>query len=371
MIRRIVHITLGKANPNRMNGVNKVVNSLATFQLEHTQEVEVWGITKSPNDKAGDRPYTLKLFKNVGRFGMDKALVRAIQTSSNDTIFHLHGSFSLELYHVATLLKSNLKRYVYTSHGAFNEVAMQRSSVKKKLYSWLFERRIVKHAYKLHFIGASEVIGANRLFDFGEKFFLLPNGQESNHQERGIEWPFSSSKVLGFVGRLDIHTKGLDLLLKACLRYKMLGYTPFELMIIGGGEGETYIKNFIELNHLQDWVKLLGPLYGEEKFLAMQKMDFLCLNSRNEGLPGVVLESLSQATPVIISKQTNLGEAVDIAQAGFVLDQNEVDCLVSVLKEAIEMEESNYRFMQKNAKQLIAEQFDWSTIAFNMLKEYA
>ena len=44
----IIHLILGKANPNRMNGVNKVVHELATTQVEKGISAEVWGITDNP-----------------------------------------------------------------------------------------------------------------------------------------------------------------------------------------------------------------------------------------------------------------------------------------------------------------------------------
>jgi hypothetical protein len=41
----IIHIVLGKANPDRMNGVNKVVYQLATKQVEFGENVAVWGLS--------------------------------------------------------------------------------------------------------------------------------------------------------------------------------------------------------------------------------------------------------------------------------------------------------------------------------------
>ena len=44
----IIHIILGKANPERMNGVNKVVHEMASNQTQRGYEVMVWGITTNP-----------------------------------------------------------------------------------------------------------------------------------------------------------------------------------------------------------------------------------------------------------------------------------------------------------------------------------
>ena len=44
---KIIHAVLGKANPDRMNGVNKVAHQLAKTQQGMGHEVTVWGIASS------------------------------------------------------------------------------------------------------------------------------------------------------------------------------------------------------------------------------------------------------------------------------------------------------------------------------------
>ena len=57
---KIIHLVLGKANPERMNGVNKVVHQLAKTQATLGQKVSVWGIANDliPN-------YPIRNFKTV------------------------------------------------------------------------------------------------------------------------------------------------------------------------------------------------------------------------------------------------------------------------------------------------------------------
>jgi len=58
----IIHIVLGKANPDRMNGVNKVVYQLATKQVEFGENVSVWGIAKDKDTNYGERNFETRLF---------------------------------------------------------------------------------------------------------------------------------------------------------------------------------------------------------------------------------------------------------------------------------------------------------------------
>ncbi|MBL0191806.1 MAG: hypothetical protein IPQ18_10810 [Saprospiraceae bacterium] len=56
----VIHIVLGKANPNRLNGVNKVVYNMATEQHKAGKNVSVWGIA---NDVKHD--YPKRIFKTI------------------------------------------------------------------------------------------------------------------------------------------------------------------------------------------------------------------------------------------------------------------------------------------------------------------
>ena len=56
----IIHLILGKANPQRMNGVNKVVYQLATEQTNAGKTVIVYGIAADTNINYPDRNFTTK-----------------------------------------------------------------------------------------------------------------------------------------------------------------------------------------------------------------------------------------------------------------------------------------------------------------------
>ena len=49
---KIVHIVVGKVNPDSLNGVSKVVHWMATSQMQLGHDVEVWGLTESTKEFA-------------------------------------------------------------------------------------------------------------------------------------------------------------------------------------------------------------------------------------------------------------------------------------------------------------------------------
>lgn len=369
---QIIHIILGKANPNRMNGVNKVVNSLAEKQAILGKNVTVWGITKNPVHDYPNRSYNTQLFKDTGKFSIDPNLKTEIEGLKDlNVIFHFHGGFIPQFNPIAKLLVKNNLNYVFTPHGAFNTIALERSKWKKKAYILLLESFLVKNAKHIHLIGESEVTGTTKVFGT-VPYQLIPNGQEvtaataSNDSKIGNNAP-----VFGFVGRLDTHTKGLDTLLEGFANFIHKHNANSELQLIGDGPDRANLEKLAQKLHIGNHMKFLGAKYGNEKDQLVKQLDFLCLVSRNEGLPGVVLEAASEGIPAIVSKETNLANYITKSRAGFVTEQNTATGVTAALENAftaIQTQESQE--LGKNARKMIETHFDWSTIAQRHINSY-
>src|SRR6201999_3525594 len=75
----VIHLILGKANPMRMNGVNKVVHEMATNQVLRGYPVEVWGITANTTHDYPKRNFITRLFhRGINPFHVDKELKGAL-----------------------------------------------------------------------------------------------------------------------------------------------------------------------------------------------------------------------------------------------------------------------------------------------------
>lgn len=371
MARKIIHVVLGKANPNRMNGVNKVVNQLASTQAELGFNVQIWGITKDPNHNYPKRNFQTLLFQDKKlKFCLNADLKRAIQKQDKDSVtFHLHGAYLPQLYAFAKLLVKHNLDYVYTPHGAFNLVAMKRSATKKKIYNRFLESFIVKHAKAVHSIGASELTGTKHTFK-NAKQVLIPNGQNLYEIDKNSikqnEFP-----IFGFIGRLDMHTKGLDLLLKGFSVFLNQTNSKAQLQLLGDGPDRTQLEALAQSLNISNQVQFKGAVYGAEKMNLMQQFDYLCLNSRNEGLPGVVLEAAAIGIPAIVSRETNLGDYISRYQSGFVLANNSEEQIAQVLFHAMESQNTDkYQTQSKNAEKMILEDFGWKNIAQQHIAVY-
>lgn len=372
MAFQIIHVVLGKANPERMNGVNKVVNSLASYQTSLGYDVRLWGITKNAVINYPTRNYSTDLFHDTGKFSLDVEIDRQLLELDSDTVFHIHGGFIPQFYLLARKLKSRGFDYVYTPHGAYNSVALERSYWKKKVYISLFEKYMVRNAKYLHFIGASEVDGAQQVFGKVE-YKLIPNGQ--NFQELGFDFTELNSgqiPVFGFVGRIDIKTKGLDILLRGFAEYINNRNGKGQLWLVGDGEELQKLREMAVQLNISSSVKFLGSKYGADKLNIMSNFDMLCLTSRNEGLPGVVLEAAALGVPPIVSRETNMEEYIRSNESGLVLAENNPKQLAAAFQMAAKwINEGELSKISKRAKRMIKDQFDWTNISQQLVSAYA
>ncbi len=371
VMKTIVHIILGKGNPDRMNGVNKVVYQLANAQCEIGEKVKVWGITKDPKSSSDYlRDFDLRLFKKQrNSFKLDPDLIEAIKDSDQTTIFHLHGGFLPEMYALSHSLSQNQKAYIFTPHGSYNLLALRKSYFLKKIYLHLFEKSLLKKAKFVHVIGQSEADSMDALH-LEAKRILIPNGQVLEQIDAPENKLKSTEVNFGFMGRFTVYTKGLDLLLKGFQLYKSKYSGSGQLRMIGSGGEEDKVKNLIEKLNLTDQVIFVGAKYGDEKKACLRDLTGFFHPSRNEGMPGAVLEASALGVPCVVSKATNLMDYVVDYNAGFGLRDNSPDLIANAMvKLELRSKSGSISAMAKNAQRMIAEEFDWQIIAKRFSKE--
>lgn len=364
----IIHLVMGKANPDRMNGVNKVVYQLATRQVAAGRDVKVWGFTHDLSVNYPDRNFTTTLFPTSGHFSaLAPSFLRALATlDTATTVFHLHGGWIPLFFKAAKALKEAGLKYVITGHGAYNTIAMQRSKWKKYVYFQLCEKFLLKNAAAIHCIGASEVTGVQAIFPTN-RTILIPYGMELN-APAPLAKTASKQFVFGFVGRLDYHTKGLDLMLKA-FAANFRNDSDTVLWLIGDGEGRSALTNCIEELGITKNVILWGAKFGKEKDALLQQMNVFLHPSRNEGLPSAVLEAAVLNIPCIVTEATNVGDYVSRHQAGFVVANEDALALGNAMNQTLHLAPRALKNMGRNAAQMVADEFSWPHIVrqFNQL----
>ena len=163
--------------------------------------------------------------------------------------------------------------------------------------------------------------------------------------------------------------KGLDYLLEGFNLYvKKYNGTNHKLIIVGPDE-KNHLKNlkkYVEDNNIQDYVVFKDRVRGKEKDLLLRKTDIFIHTSRWEGMPISLLEALSYGIPLIVSKETNIGDYIIKYNAGVVteLDKNSIaQAIESIL-------DSDIKILSENAINLAESEFDWSINARKITEGY-
>ena len=366
----IIHIILGKANPNRMNGVNKVVNYLAQHQKALGYKVSVWGITDTPNEiNYPARNYETRLFKaSRYRFIVDRKLLKAIAQQKNKCVFHFHGGFIPEFYSISKQLSKHNLPYILTPHGSYNKIAMERSKLSKKCHIRLFEKSLIDSAAAIHCLGESEISGLASI-SHQNKCILIPNGQDTDALQYAHKALDKNKYVFGFCGRLDIHTKGLDILLRAFAEWNTHHDNGVALWLIGDGKEREQLENMAMQLKISNKVCFLGSQFGEEKLNTIAHMDVFFHPSRNEGIPTAVLEASGLGVPSVVSPESNLSKEINNYGAGIGMLKNDVKHLKAAMELTYQniSQENNY---SKNAKRMIKSVFNWESIAKQLIENY-
>lgn len=368
---KIIHLVLGKANPDRMNGVNKVAHNHATYMTQLGNDVTLWGITDNPVYDFPDRNYKTILFAASSiKFKLNKDLEKALHTVETDTLFHIHGALIPAFFLVSRILRKRGIKYFYTPHGAFNQVALLKSRWIKFIYIKLLERTLLKGAKKVHFLGASEFSHIDSLLPLHNKL-LIPNGQDM----RELTFEYSqlqpkSEPVFGFCGRLDSYYKSLDMLMTAFANYKSKKGSG-RFWIIGDGPDRIALESQVQQLGITEHVTFWGSMFGSEKLNYIANMDVFFHPSRSEGSPTAVLEASGLGIPCVVSTATNMGDVIEQYDAGIHLTTNDVQHITKAFFLTEELFYSGeLKPMGERAIKMIRAEYDWKTIAGKLIEAY-
>ena len=174
---------------------------------------------------------------------------------------------------------------------------------------YLFER-FLPLSYR-NFIFVSESSKNNYHIDESKNIEIISNGiAEKSIKDEDTE----ESDYILFLGRIDIHHKGLDILLKAYKDFYHI-FPGTRLVIAGDGRDRQRFSRLLQKlpANIRQNIELKGWVDGDEKAGLFRKASLVVMPSRYEAQSIVSLEAMSYGKPVIVS---------DIPELGFVTEKN-------------------------------------------------
>lgn len=161
--------------------------------------------------------------------------------------------------------------------------------------------------------------------------------------ERG---PSLSINIL-FMARL-IKSKGAHIVVEVGKLLLKNGCKDYSIIIAGDGPEFPYIENLIKQGSLEDYIKMVGYITGEEKWMIMKDCDIFLFPTQEEGCPVVVLEAMGMGLAVVSTQAGAIPEVVKHNENGFLVDSNDPNAYYLLVKSLLDDREMLRNICEKN-----------------------
>lgn len=316
---------------------------------------------------------------NRMKLHISRSMHQAIKTDMKKfDIVHLHEYRSIPHVYVWYYAKKYGVPYIVQAHGASPRTLVGQGAglvLSKTLYDTIFGKKIVKGASKVIALTRTEADQYKKMGVEEGKIEIIPNGIDlsacaSLPKRGGFRRKYSISddeKIILYLGRIH-KTKGLDLPVNA-LPDLVKELNNVRLVVVGPDDGFLpNLKKQIKDLKIDDRILFTGPLYERDRLGAYTDADVYVLPSVYETFPITVLEACACGVPVIVTKQCGIANLVERYELGCVIEHNEKDLQIAILKFF-----SDNEFRKKageNGKKLIKERFGWPVILKRVEKVY-
>lgn len=271
----------------------------------------------------------LKLFKFHRAYQLGRTLYAKLKAEKFDAVYitlsPTRWAFLRDMLLMALVARCGVPR-IYHMRGKGVAAACRKSWLHKQLYRWVFSGAKVIHLSQLLLSDIAPVYPVSQAI-------IVPNGRP----DPGPQWiaPLADTPrpTILYLSNM-IETKGPGVLLEALglLKEKEI---PFEAVFAGSWDSDIFkgvFENAVRALKLEECVKHIGPVYGDEKNRTYQQADIFVFPSFFECFPGVVLEAMSHGLPVVATREGAIPDMVMDNHTGLLVPPHRPDRLALALE---------------------------------------
>jgi len=266
--------------------------------------------------------------------------------------------------------------YIISPKASLKRAAWKGSKyVKKIIYHYIFERKLINNAKFLHYSTHLESKDSEWL-KIKTPFFVLPDSIDLSEFDelpplgnfrKKFEIP-DESKIILYLGRIE-QQKGLDIAFQAFAR--LLGTHANAFFVVAGPEEDNYLSPLRNLAHslgISHRVLFTGFLDSRARMEALRDADVFLLTSYSENFGIAIIEAMLSGLPVIVSDQVGISDYIRDLQLGVVVPLKP-DLIAEKLELVIGSEEY-YKDIAKKASSWVRDTFDPQKIAVKILDKF-
>lgn len=302
--------------------------------------------------------------KVVHRLLPIRLILNSIVPLKKSDVVHLNSLFYSGSVPIALISIIYNRKILWSVRGELADSALGFNNWQKKFILFIIKR--LAHLITFHSTSSQETllikkkIGTDVKVIQIQNFMLLPS----------LVTNTTSRNYLLFLGRIH-EIKGIDKLIKALTKSEMFISKGFRLKIVGDHNSSygKYLKELVDNLNLINHVDFLGYIddhMTKQELLANAYC--LVLPSHSENFGNVVIESLSQGTPVIASKGTPW-QILKEENIGYWIDNGSTS-IANAIDDVIGLDKEKYLLKRENCLSLVKTKYDVNANIDQWVKVY-
>lgn len=361
-------ITCGLFYPAKLGGPANTLYWLAKGLVKEGHKVFVVCSNKEIDGASipFDTPYDLDGINVVYCTSTKKLLKRALSAMHSCDNILLSSFCDYPEFITALMGCCKGKKIIWSPRGELAASAIA-GNPKKIIYFKLI-KTLLNKSITFHSTSAEETDCIRRYMGQNCKVIEIPNYLEMpSYRQRN----HTTTPYFLYLGRIA-PIKAIENLIESLAISKLFKQSPYVLKIVGGVEEKfhdyyTSIIDKISKYHLENKVLFVGAIHGDKKMQVYSDAHFKFLVSKSENFGNVVIESMSQGTPVVASLGTPWKGLVENG-AGFWIDNNP-QVIADTIDKIIRMTDEEYASYRDNALKF-SETFDVYKNAYRWVEAY-
>lgn len=241
------------------------------------------------------------------------------ESRSHYDVVLLHGMFNPQVLGMAMFLVHHNIPYVVCPHDPYHPALLEKHRLRKRVYR-PFEVELLDQSVAVHVLSRRHIVHLRR-FGSTAPVIVSPNGFDPMDLALSVGRRYSRKGVrMLYLGRLDLHHKGLDILLKGVAKLGLSERKMFKLTLMGPdiGDGKT-LEDLVVSLKIENLVTFRPPDFDRTPGEIISGYDWLVLPSRFDGFGLSALEAMIVGTPVLVSGEAGIAEHVEKSEGGMIV----------------------------------------------------
>jgi glycosyltransferase involved in cell wall biosynthesis len=279
-------------------------------------------------------------------------------------LVHVHAVFNHAPVAAARACRGAGVPYVVRPLGTLDPWSMKQKPVRKRLFWFLFAKRLLAAAAAVHYTAAAEKTATEAFLGMNHGY-VVPLGVNLNgstHDDSVANYFPELAREPYILSLSRLHPKKrLDELIEA---FQSLGDQRWRLVIAGDGPAD-YLSFLNQKARGSERISFTGWVEGKRKEALMRGASLFVLPSRHENFGLSVVEAMACGVPVMVTPQVNLAREIDSAQAGWVVAFKELSNGLAVV-----MEDNGERLRRGKIAYEYAKRYSWDKVGTDLADFY-